>query len=113
MEQPTFMLPVSIRDRLGELSGAELKVWLCYAAHANADGIAWPGRELLRRETGLSFDTLSAARASLGRKQWLLRVEGGRNSRPGTGKFGSPRFNPTIPPVTTVNRDEEKPPRQN
>ncbi|MGH9634649.1 MAG: hypothetical protein ACRD72_07435 [Candidatus Angelobacter sp.] len=111
MEQPYFMLPVSIRDRLSELSGAELKVWLCYSSHANTDGVAWPGRELLRKETGLSFDTLSAARASLARKRWLLPVEGGRNSRPKTGKFGSPRLTPAIPAVTDSDRDGKATPR--
>ena len=99
------MLPVSIRDRLSELSGAELKVWLCYRSHANAEGIAWPGRELLGKETGLSNDTISAARAGLGRKRWLVPAQVARNSRPSTGKFGSPRFMPVIPStVTDIDR---------
>lgn len=111
------MLPVSIRHRLWELSGAELKVWLCYRSHANMDGIAWPGRTLLCKETGLSNDTVSAARSSLSRKRWLVPSHDGRNSRPNTGKFGSPRLRPVIPVdqvinVTDENRDGEIPSRR-
>jgi hypothetical protein len=105
--EPNFMLPVSIRDRLSELSGAELKVWLCYRSHANATGVAWPGRELLHEETGLSYDTISSARAGLGRKRWLMPVESGRNSIRSTGKFGSPRFMPVIPDSYELSRDEK------
>jgi hypothetical protein len=112
--EPNFMLPVSIRDRLSELSGAELKVWLCYRSHANATGVAWPGRELLHEETGLSHDTISSARAGLGRKRWLIPAQADRNSRPNSGKFGSPRFSPVIPEakaVTDGNRDGKAPSR--
>jgi hypothetical protein len=105
--EPNFMLPVSIRDRLSELSGAELKVWLCYRSHANTLGDAWPGRDLLCTETGLSHDTISAARMSLVRKQWLMPVESGRNSIRSTGKFGSPRFTPVIPDSYELSRDDK------
>jgi hypothetical protein len=103
-KEPVFMLPVSIRDRLSELSGAELKVWVAYRSHANIEGIAWPGRPLLCEETGLSNDTISAARAGLKRKRWLVPVHEGRNSMSSAGKFGSPRFRPVIP--SDLRRDD-------
>jgi hypothetical protein len=105
------MLPVGIRDSLSTLSGAELKVWICYMSHANKDGIAWPGRDLLCDETGLSPETVSSARSGLKRKLWLIPVHDGRNSFAGNGKFGSPRFKPVVP--DGLNRDGNLPSHEN
>ena len=45
-----------------------LAVFLCIALHANEGGWAWPGRDLLRKETGISTEhALSAALAHLRR----------------------------------------------
>jgi len=86
-------LPVRIRNRLHELSGAEIKIWVAYLTHANADNIAWPGLETLQKETGLSEDWISQSRGTLSEKGWLVRSDDERKS----GRFGSPRFQPVIP----------------
>jgi len=51
-DQLFVKLPLRTRERLHELTGAELKVFIAYLTHANMEGIAWPARELLCRETG-------------------------------------------------------------
>ena len=105
--EPFAKLPVTLRDRLLELTGAELKVWLAYTLHANKQGYAWPNRETLHRETGLSEDWISTARQGLVKKGWLERV--GRKYEvdypehysPRVARFTAPWFRPVIPPRRT------------
>lgn len=88
--------PIKLRDRLHEFSGAQLKVWLAYLTHANKefDGLAWPGLDLLRKETGLSDDYISKVRWELVKNGWLVSKGIIRKN----GKFsGAPAFLPVIP----------------
>jgi hypothetical protein len=86
-------LPVRIRNRLHELSGAEIKIWIAYLTHANTDNIAWPSLETLQKETGLSEDWISQSRSTLTEKGWFVRCGSEKKS----GRFGSPRYQPVIP----------------
>jgi hypothetical protein len=93
---PAFVkLPVSVRGRLRELSGAELKVWLVYLTRADESGIAWPGRKSISDCTGLYDDSISAARRRLVEKGWLRR-EGFHRKADGT-LLGSLRFRVMVP----------------
>ncbi len=112
---PSVALPVRVRESLHQLSGSEAKVWLAYLAHADADQrrVAWPGTDLLARETGLHQDTISDARSGLVAKGWLEPAGFIKNSN---GRFnGSKRFRILFPavtdktPVTGKHRDREKP----
>jgi hypothetical protein len=67
-------LPFAIRSRLGEFTGAELKVYLCLLGHANVKSLrTWAGLSLVRRETGLSEHGVTMAIAGLVRKRWIKR----------------------------------------
>lgn len=94
MSEARFWLPVLLRERLHELTGSEFKVWFCYRARMSEDGLAWPGRDLLSADTGLSDEeTISACRSGLTRKGWLL--PGGTQRT--KGRFDVPMFRPVIP----------------
>ncbi len=56
---------VEFRQHLHHLKGAPLGVFLAISLHANANGWAWPTRELLARETGYGVQTISIALARL------------------------------------------------
>jgi hypothetical protein len=92
--------PINLRDRLHEFSGAQLKVWLAYLTHANQDfgGLAWPGLELLTKETGLSDDYISQVRWELVKKGWLVS-KGIVRKKDGTFS-GAPAFQPVIPELS-------------
>lgn len=57
-----------------ELPHTRKLVLIVYAWHANGEktNLAWPSRELVRRETGLADSTLSAAIADLGARGLLI-----------------------------------------
>lgn len=86
-------LPVEFRNRLSELDGYELKVWLCYLLHGNVESVAWPSRETIHLETGLSPDWISKARTKLKKNQWLVEEVTHRKS----GRFGAPRLIAVVP----------------
>jgi hypothetical protein len=90
-------LPCAFRDRLCELDGYTLKVWLAYLLHGNDEGVAWPSRSTLRRETGLSEDWISKARTALKKKGWLVLEGGGRDDK---GRLDAPRLRAIIPEAT-------------
>ena len=50
---------------LAELSGSELKVFLCIALHLDSDGAAKPGMETIMKETRLSRSAVCSALARL------------------------------------------------
>ena len=90
-------LPVTFRDRLHELTGAQLKVWISYLTHSNEEhgGLAWPGLKALARETGLYDDYISQVRGELIENGWLISKGVIRKS---DGTFsGAPAFVPVIP----------------
>ncbi len=103
---PWVPLPVVVRDRLHELTGSELKVWVAYVAHADKRNVAWPSSDLLGRETGLHQDTISTARTGLVEKGWLEPAGFIKNS---TGHFaGSKCFRVLSPTVTDKTPAPEK-----
>jgi len=56
---------VDFRDVLHQFKGAKLAVFLAIALHADADGWAYPGYDLLCQETGYSRDAVRLALADL------------------------------------------------
>lgn len=70
--EPFVMIPVSLRERLHELSPIELPVWLYYRLRAGKNGIAFASAETLQQDLGMCRDTVCKARASLVRKGWLV-----------------------------------------
>jgi hypothetical protein len=82
---PLF-IPARFRDEwLKELSGSELLVFLAYVSRANKEGLAWPSIECLCRDTGLSKNTVKAAKKSLVRRGLLGKV---RQEMGKLGMFG-------------------------
>jgi hypothetical protein len=72
-EIPPFkMLPVELREHLHELTGNELKVWLCLYLHSDKTKEAFPSNSLIVQETGLSKKTVKAVKASLRKKAWII-----------------------------------------
>lgn len=70
-------------------------MFIAYLTHANMEGIAWPGRELICRETGLHDDSVSTARSGLVRKGWLFPK--GQVRRTDGTLTGALRFAPIVP----------------
>jgi hypothetical protein len=99
-------LPCSFRDRLCELDGYKLKVWLAYLLHGNDQGVAWPSRSTLRLETGLSEDWISKARTALKKKGWLVLEGGGRDDK---GRLDAPRLRAIIPEATHTDVTSARP----
>jgi hypothetical protein len=56
---------VDFRKYLHYLKGAKLSVFLAISLHTDADGWAWPSRELLAWETGYNVRTISAVLTEL------------------------------------------------
>lgn len=88
-------LPTAIRTRMGELSGAELKVWMTYFVRASVNGgkIASLSVKAISSETGLYHETVVKARQSLKRTKWLVPVYVSRIR----GRFGLQRFSVEVP----------------
>jgi len=98
-----------LRNHLHELSGTELKVWLCHKLHEGAEGQSFPSLGLIAKECGIHPNTVSAAHTSLRTKGWLETVRY-RNS---TGdRFAVPVSRCTYPFVHT-NTAHRKPVNSN
>jgi len=96
-------VPVGLRDRLHELTGAEAKVLLCHILHSNKTDESYLSAETLSAETGLNRDTVYGAHSSLQRKGWLLKT--GEHDNKGRWK---------VPVFKLVwNPDGETPSREN
>ncbi len=95
-QQGGKLTPFSLRERLHELRGVELHVWLAYFLHSNRDRIAWPSLETLKKETGYHEDIVSGARNRLRRKGWLSKVSENQPRQKG-GRFAAPRMEVRIP----------------
>jgi len=67
-------IPWSLRERLYELSGNELKVWLHAYLYTGKDDQSTLDNPRISRETGLHMDTVIVCKASLRRKDWLVKV---------------------------------------
>lgn len=74
-EIPPFkMIPVSMRERLHEFTGSELKVFMCLYLHSGKDSTAYPTNELMMQETGLSHNTLQEAKQGLRKKGFSVAL---------------------------------------
>ena len=89
------LVPFSLRDRLHELRGGELHLWLAYWLHSDKDGLAFPGRKHLLKETWLNADVITRLRRQLVKKGWLVPGVGQRKQN---GQFSSTVFIVQIPP---------------
>ena len=71
--------------RLAELAGAELKVYVAMAGHANKDYFAHPGDALIARQMNLDLRTVERAKRILIREHLIRRVGagGGRSRKAG------------------------------
>ena len=72
---PFKMIPVSLRDRLHELTGSELKVWMAVVLHSDANREAFPSNKVLMEETGLTHTTLAKAKQGLRSKKWFTSAQ--------------------------------------
>ncbi len=72
---PFKMIPASLRDRLHELTGSELKVWLAVVLHSDANREAFPSNGVLMEETGLTHTTLAKAKQGLRSKKWFTSAQ--------------------------------------
>ncbi len=101
------LVPFSLRDRLHELRGGELHLWLAYWLHSNPDGLAFPGRKLLLKETWLNADVVTRLRRQLVQKGWLVPAVRQRKTN---GQFSSSVFIVQIPPPRS-DKVSERPKR--
>ncbi len=104
--QPWRKIPCALKERLHELQGARLHVWLCHFLYANIHGEAWPSLQKIHDNTGFSERSILPARRSLVKDGWLQRVSKGQ-PRNGT-RFASPHFRVLIPSVRQEVPDGKK-----
>lgn len=98
------LIEFKFRERLCELKGARLAVWLSYFLHANRiDTLAWPSLAVLANETGYSVDVVSLSRNRLIREGWLVSADVNCRQPRKFGRFGSPRLRPVIPDAAPGN----------
>lgn len=81
---PLFV-PAWIRPHLPQLKGGPLSVLVCYASHADRNGIAFPSLMTLRRETGYGHGSVKRARKLLARVGLLKPL---RQARSSSGQWG-------------------------
>ena len=70
-----------IDEMLVKLSDSEVRVFLVYTRHANADGESYPGNPLIAYKTGLSIRSVQRAVRSLVTKGLLSKVSSGTGGR--------------------------------
>ena len=90
------LIPFSLRERLCELKGARLSVWLCHWLHSDKQGLSWPSLELLAKETGLDKGWIVRARACLRKNGWLVQESNEQPRRP-NNRFAVARYFVRIP----------------
>ena len=100
-------VPHELRNHLHELTGSQLKVWLCHLLHEDKNHTSFPSVPLIAKETGLDADTVGDAHKWLRENGWLKTV-GSRDSK--TGKFAVPVGTCAIP-VGVKTRDGVLPSR--
>jgi len=67
-------VPWSLRDRLRELSGNELKVWLHAYLYSGKDDASTLDNPRIARETNLHLDTVKESKAVLRSNGWLIKT---------------------------------------
>ena len=70
-ETPFKIIPVEVREHLHELTGNELKVWMCLFLHTDKTGTAFPSNQTIMDGTGVSDRTLVRVKQGLRKKGWL------------------------------------------
>jgi hypothetical protein len=89
-------LPHGFHKRIGDLSGVELKVWLCHRCMEGKDGTSYPSLETLAEYTGCCTDKICRARASLRKRGWLKET----GTMPSAnGRFSVPVMTTVVPPL--------------
>jgi helix-turn-helix protein len=63
----------AFRDRLGELTGNELKVWMYFWLTTAGELTAFPGNKTIASDLKIDVDTVKAAKKSLRAKGWTSR----------------------------------------
>ncbi len=101
------LLPFDFRERLFELTGAELSIWLAYWLHSNPQDIAWPSRSTLQKETWRNEDVITQVRARLVARGWLIRVDNKQPRKPGN-RFAAPAYRVVIPRRSDVRPERKK-----
>lgn len=83
-------IPDEACRHLAEVSGNELKVWMCYYGHANDEGTAFLSDETLSQETGMSPNTVQSCKKALRGKGWLAYTGDVKQPRKAGSKFDVP-----------------------
>lgn len=63
----------AMRERLHELTGNELKVWMYFWLRTAGELTTFPGNETIARELGMGVDTVKDAKRALRTKGWTSR----------------------------------------
>lgn len=69
-----LMMDFRFREILHHFKGAKLAVFMCIVLHSDKEGRAWPGYDLIEKETGYSRESIAEALADL----CTLTIEGQR-----------------------------------
>jgi hypothetical protein len=89
-------LPHGFHERIAELSGAQLKVWLAHRCREGKAGESYPSLDRLARDTGLHVDAIKDARKWLRANGWLLSSGQTHTAR---GRFSIPIERTAIPEI--------------
>jgi hypothetical protein len=88
-------IPHGFHERIAELSGAQLKVWLAHRCREGKDGDSYPSLTRLTQDTGLDIHTVTDARRMLRETGWL---ESTGQTRASHGQFSIPYQHTVVPP---------------
>jgi hypothetical protein len=94
------LIPFSLRERLCEMKGARLSVWLAHLLPSDKTGVSWPSLSLLEAETSYSRKEIIRTRKKLRGSSWLV-AESKKQPRQVRGRFSVPRYVVSIPTVAT------------
>jgi hypothetical protein len=86
-----------LRTHLHELSGSQLKVWVCHRLHEGPEGTSYPSVSLIAKETGLDPDTVKNSRRYMRENGWLRTIS---HKDSVSGKFAVPVEQCTYPWLT-------------
>ena len=93
-KQGFSQLPHGLHKHLFELTGAQLKVWLCHRCCEGKEGVSYPSLAKIAEYTGLDVTTVKRARRTLREIGWSVTV-GKTESR--HGHFAVPVEHTVVP----------------
>ena len=98
-------IPSDLRE--ARLTPRELAAWLNLWSRANREGIAWPSRSTLCRETRIGKDRLTPTIESLVKKGWLEVLTSGvvKGQKTESNRY-RPLYPPGIPEPGHLNDDQ-------